>query len=375
MRKSSPLNLEEIELLEIFDEIAFETVELFLRKHDLPVLADRLLANFRGEVESIPVIKEFWFRYLKGSPGKLIEFYETIYDRKRTPHYENLIDLFLVNFLEELLAAIIAAIIAVEYSHNRKKIIASLKKALEKGGDRLKTAKEKVETKYNRFLQYLFKTYILKQFFLERIPASYSDFVRIRQKLWKKFVQGKRVFMRSEVENEFKIFEEKFLQRRLLFPINEKLAMTLGDELVALLLQSKPKGVKSPSRNWLENLQDVGLKEVLRGISVYPGYARGSVKLITSENDAKKVVDGDILVFERDPTPSLIPLLKRAGALVADRGGVTSHIAISGRNLRKPTVVGTHRGTKILKDGMEVFVICVNIEKGENEGVIYRVLP
>ena len=113
-----------LELIEAFNEFSFSTLNLFLEKHDLAVLRDRLVVSFKGELESIPVLVEFWFEYLDGSPKKLVEFYERVNERKKAVHYENLIDLFLISFFAELLAGLVV----VEYSRNHDRIVETIKK-------------------------------------------------------------------------------------------------------------------------------------------------------------------------------------------------------------------------------------------------------
>ena len=59
---------------------------------------------------------------------------------------------------------------------------------------------------------------------------------------------------------------------------------------------------------------------------------------------------GDILVTEMT-TPDFVPAMKRASAIVTDKGGITCHAAIVSRELNIPCVIGTKIATKVFKDG------------------------
>jgi pyruvate,water dikinase len=76
---------------------------------------------------------------------------------------------------------------------------------------------------------------------------------------------------------------------------------------------------------------------------------------VLKPEDCTKVRKGDIVVVD-EFCPDFVEAARLAGALVSNRGGVTSHTAIIGRTLNIPTVVGTKKGTEYLKDGMQVLV-------------------
>ncbi len=95
---------------------------------------------------------------------------------------------------------------------------------------------------------------------------------------------------------------------------------------------------------------------LLKGVCAQPGSARGRVRLISPENIEGSVFDdGDILVCDNTDV-RFVPLMKRAGAIVTNRGGVLSHAAIVARELGKPCVIGTRTATQILSEGQEVLV-------------------
>jgi len=94
---------------------------------------------------------------------------------------------------------------------------------------------------------------------------------------------------------------------------------------------------------------------LLSGAPASPGIASGPVKIVTDPSHIDKVIEGDILVAEMT-TPDFVPAMKRAAAIVTDRGGRTAHAAIVSRELGIPCVVGTGKATTTLKDGQIVSV-------------------
>ncbi|MBI2328777.1 MAG: phosphoenolpyruvate synthase [Chloroflexi bacterium] len=94
---------------------------------------------------------------------------------------------------------------------------------------------------------------------------------------------------------------------------------------------------------------------LLSGAAASPGIAVGPVKLVTDASQIDKVKDGDILVSEMT-TPDFVPAMKRAAAIVTDRGGRTAHAAIVSRELGIPCVVGVEKATATLKDGQVITV-------------------
>jgi len=94
---------------------------------------------------------------------------------------------------------------------------------------------------------------------------------------------------------------------------------------------------------------------LLSGAPASPGIASGPVKLVPDPSQIDKVYEGDILVAEMT-TPDFVPAMKRAAAIVTDRGGRTAHAAIVSRELGIPCVVGTEQATSTLKDGQIITV-------------------
>lgn len=97
------------------------------------------------------------------------------------------------------------------------------------------------------------------------------------------------------------------------------------------------------------------LEPILKGAPASPGLVTGPVSIVTDVRKLDKVKKGDIMVTDMT-TPDFVPAMRRAAAIITNRGGLTSHAAIVSRELGVPCVVGTTEATKKLVDGMVVTV-------------------
>lgn len=126
------------------------------------------------------------------------------------------------------------------------------------------------------------------------------------------------------------------------------------------VVQTRPvttiKGEKKPAKK----LKSTS-KPFLMGLAASPGLASGPVQIAKSAKEISKVESGEILVTSMT-TPDFVPAMKKAVAIVTDKGGQTSHAAIVSRELGVPCVVGTKKATEKLKNGQ---LITVNGSKGE----------
>jgi len=95
--------------------------------------------------------------------------------------------------------------------------------------------------------------------------------------------------------------------------------------------------------------------QLVAGLGSSPGSATGVVRIVDKLDELDKVGEGDIIVTEMT-TPDMVPAMKRAGGIVTDEGGMTSHAAIVSRELGVPAVVGTGSATTQLDDGQTVTV-------------------
>ena len=94
---------------------------------------------------------------------------------------------------------------------------------------------------------------------------------------------------------------------------------------------------------------------LLEGSPASPGVAAGEVRIVVSPEEIDRVQAGDVLVAEMT-TPDFVPAMKRAAAIVTDRGGRTCHAAIVSREMGVPCVVGTGEATHTISDGQLVTV-------------------
>jgi len=89
----------------------------------------------------------------------------------------------------------------------------------------------------------------------------------------------------------------------------------------------------------------------LEGMATFRGFAKGIVKIIIDPfEDNKKFKNNEILVTPMT-TPEFGPLMKRAGAIITDEGGILCHAAIVSRELKTPCIIGTKVASQVLKDG------------------------
>jgi len=94
---------------------------------------------------------------------------------------------------------------------------------------------------------------------------------------------------------------------------------------------------------------------LLNGAAASPGVAAGPARVVVSASEIDIVRQGDVLVAEMT-TPDFVPAMKRAAAIVTDRGGRTAHAAIVSRELGIPCVVGTGAATATLRQDQLVTV-------------------
>jgi pyruvate, water dikinase len=94
---------------------------------------------------------------------------------------------------------------------------------------------------------------------------------------------------------------------------------------------------------------------ILKGIGTSPYIGVGEVKKVECYEDLMDLTGGEIVVVSR-ASRDMLSHLKKAGAVVTDYGGITSHVAIVLREMQVPCVVGTGIGTEVLKEGMLVTV-------------------
>jgi len=131
------------------------------------------------------------------------------------------------------------------------------------------------------------------------------------------------------------------------------------------ILQARPETVQSQKS--LEMVEVYHLKEkgpvLVRGRSVGEKIAHGPVRVVKSAHNLNEVQKGDVLVTDKTD-PDWEPTMKKAAAIITNRGGRTCHAAIVSRALGLPAIVGTENATEVLKDGQAVTVSCAEGETG-----------
>ncbi len=131
------------------------------------------------------------------------------------------------------------------------------------------------------------------------------------------------------------------------------------------ILQARPETVKSQSEGKLEQrykLKSTGTV-LAEGRAIGQKIGTGPVRIVHSLADMDTVQPGDVLVADMTD-PNWEPVMKRASAIVTNRGGRTCHAAIIARELGVPAVVGCGDATSTLKDGALVTVVCSEGDTG-----------
>lgn len=137
------------------------------------------------------------------------------------------------------------------------------------------------------------------------------------------------------------------------------------------ILQARPETVKSQAKFSGKAEQRFALKTkgsnvtvLTTGRAIGQKIGTGAVRVIHDPSEMERVQAGDILVADMTD-PNWEPVMKRAAAIVTNRGGRTCHAAIIARELGVPAVVGCGNATDILKDGTLVTVSCAEGDEGK----------
>jgi len=138
-----------------------------------------------------------------------------------------------------------------------------------------------------------------------------------------------------------------------------------GTDGLLYILQARPETVKSQSKGTAELRYKLkGKGTVLaEGRAIGQKIGTGPVRLVHSISEMDQVQPGDVLVTDMTD-PNWEPVMKRASAIVTNRGGRTCHAAIIARELGIPAVVGCGNATELLKDGTLVTVSCAEGDTG-----------
>ncbi len=141
-----------------------------------------------------------------------------------------------------------------------------------------------------------------------------------------------------------------------------------GDDGKLYILQARPETVKSresgESRELLRRYRLTSKSQVIAtGRAIGQKIGQGTVRVVKSVDEMDRVRPGDVLVADMTD-PDWEPVMKRAAAIVTNRGGRTCHAAIIARELGVPAVVGCGDATQLLEDGAQVTVSCAEGDTG-----------
>lgn len=130
------------------------------------------------------------------------------------------------------------------------------------------------------------------------------------------------------------------------------------------IVQARPETVQSQSGNIIERFELKQQGEILsEGRSIGSRIGSGKAKIIMSLDDMDQIQPGDVLVTDMTD-PDWEPIMKRASAIVTNRGGRTCHAAIIARELGVPAVVGCGDATQTIPDNSDVTVSCAEGDTG-----------
>ena len=142
-----------------------------------------------------------------------------------------------------------------------------------------------------------------------------------------------------------------------------------GNDGQIYIVQARPETVESRSSHSI--IERYQLKQtgtvLLEGRAIGQRIGAGTVSLIKDPSEMSQLADGDVLVTDMTD-PDWEPIMKRAAAIVTNRGGRTCHAAIIARELGIPAIVGCGNATELLQSGEGVTVSCA---EGDT-GIIYQ---
>ena len=138
-----------------------------------------------------------------------------------------------------------------------------------------------------------------------------------------------------------------------------------GKDGLLYILQARPETVKSQAVGQVEMRYKLkGSSKVLaKGRAIGQKIGAGPVRIIRDASEMDRVQPGDVLVADMTD-PNWEPVMKRAAAIITNRGGRTCHAAIIARELGVPAVVGCGDATDLLQEGAVVTVSCAEGDEG-----------
>ena len=137
-----------------------------------------------------------------------------------------------------------------------------------------------------------------------------------------------------------------------------------GSDGEIYILQARPETVQSRTGNTINRFSLKSKSSVLTtGRSIGQKIGSGTAKIIKNINEMHRIQDGDVLISDMTD-PDWEPIMKKASAIVTNRGGRTCHAAIIARELGIPAVVGCNNATEKVPDNSAVTVSCAEGDEG-----------
>ncbi|HLC44760.1 MAG TPA: PEP-utilizing enzyme [Patescibacteria group bacterium] len=152
-------------------------------------------------------------------------------------------------------------------------------------------------------------------------------------------------------------------------PANKRLKAGPGSLFVYAVIKGQETVLQTKDvKQIISVVEPYDLSAVIKGTVAYPGKVSGVVRIVNARKiEGVRFRKGEILV-SISTSPTYLPIMKKASAIVVDEGGMTSHAAILSRELEKPCIMGTKIATRALKDGdrVEVDANCGIVRKISN---------
>lgn len=198
--------------------------------------------------------------------------------------------------------------------------------------------------------------------------VSRQDVMMVKARYLSKEVKVKRTLKeKQKISNSdiLKLAEyAKKLDKHYFFPQNcewakEKGKLYIVETKPVTTVNSQPKSYDNTSST--NQLSQYRTKPVLIGDPASPGIGIGPVRILKNTRDLSKIKHGDVVVVE-NTNPQLIPALRKASAIISEKGGRDSHTAVISRELGIPAVVGAPNALKMLKNNA---IVTVNGRSGE----------
>jgi len=266
--------------------------------------------------------------------------------------------------------------ISYQYLNNKFQEEKGQQEELQKETTLLKTKKRKLSAEQKKifkkigiegqYLAHIFQKSAIERMKLKYTWAGVEEFIfhnlyqEAAKRLGDDFVRMISYYRPEEIvraiKNKVKLSDIEVDKRRKAFLYDvkhNKVIFFSGDEAIQEAKKRYPELISEIQKNFV------------RGTIACSGKAIGEVAIVSTEDFIslakwnKEFKKGQILVSGMTQ-PNMISLMKKAGAIVTDEGGLTSHAAIVSREFGIPCIVGTHKATEVFKDGDLVEVDAIN---------------